>query len=108
MRQVNWNPGNGSLYLLLVSEGGEMDVHRFGNHPVSIIWVNPLVGPMRGGVFSLDNYLHYTYLQEKMQVVSSADTAALLAFLQSTGIQVGMPPNYNKEGKYEYSKAITI
>ena len=99
MDQVTYEPGNGTRYILLVSTENRLGP-EFGEVPIVLIWVNPLCGPSRAGVFSRNNYLHYTYLQEKMQITSIADTAAILAFLRTYGISVGMPSVNLTGGKY--------
>lgn len=55
-------------------------------------------GGSGGRSFAFTAHVHYTYIEEKLEV-GHADAAALLAFIRDeTDISVTMPPGYNEKG----------
>lgn len=83
-----WCPGNGTRYDL---------VHTpVGNHTM-ITWLR--MGGSGGISLMFSDFLHYTYLEEKMGV-NTADAVGILMFLERMGHAVGYPAGDGYEKCY--------
>ena len=81
-----FEPGNGTSYDLLFG--------RIPGGKVLLTWLYN--GGSGGGVFRFDpdNFLHHSYLSEKLPLPCgglAGDVTALLVFLSGFGIEVGLP-----------------
>ena len=86
LTSYRFEPGNGTSYDLLF--GGQPD------GKVLLVWLYN--GGSGGGVFRFDpdNFLHHSYLSEKLPLPYGGpvgDVTALLVFLSGFGIEVGLP-----------------
>ena len=80
-----WSPGNGTRYDL---------VHTPVGSRTMITWLKR--GGSGGTSLMFSDFLHYTYLEEKMEV-NTADAVGILMFLERMGHAVGYP----EHGGYE-------
>ena len=77
-------PGNGTLY-----EVGLVGTQE--NDRLVLVWLNAYPCG-KSFAFDVDNFLHFTYLMEKLDIRSESDATALLAYLaDKTGVDVGLP-----------------
>ena len=81
MIKYYWEPGNGSRYDLFFGEAQ-------GRYLLA--WMRSGGSGGMAFAFSGGDYIHHTYLEEKMNL-NSADAAGLLRFLAIMGHEVGMP-----------------
>ncbi len=82
MIKYYWEPGNGSRYDLFFGKA---------QGKYLLAWMRS--GGSGGMAFAFSgDYVHHTYLEEKMKL-NSADAAGLLKFLEVMGHDVGMPPD---------------
>jgi len=91
-----YEPGNGTRYDLLFGRADEhlllVWLHRGGSGGSALHW-------------SGNNFLHWTYLAEKLNA-GRADIAALLSFLSQFGIDVGLPENFENTGGDRFTPVI--
>jgi hypothetical protein len=78
--RYDWQPGNGTRYDLVYGEVGSYFL---------ITWLSK--GGSAGPTMLFSDFLHYTYMQEKMEI-NANDTAGILKFLELKGHDVGYPP----------------
>ncbi len=79
-KRFEWMPGNGTRYDLIYGGGGEKAL---------IAWMH--AGGSGGKIMMFTQFLHYSYIMEKMQV-NIADAVGILKFLEYHGHDVGYPP----------------
>jgi len=77
--RYEWCPGNGTRYDLIYGHVGTKCM---------ITWMHK--GGSGGTAMLFSQFLHYTYVQEKMQI-NIADAAGILKFLEHKGHEVGYP-----------------
>ncbi len=88
MKRYIYQPGNNTRYDLYL---GKTEDNRW-----LISWMYR--GGSGGKSFAFTDHVHYTYLEEKLEV-NHADAAAILAFIRdNTSLTITMPPRYNKQG----------
>ena len=93
-------PGNGTRYLLVITEVEPDPDAGYGadQDPVLLAWTNCHGG---GKAFTFDStgFVMWTYLAEKMDVESLEDVAALLVFMKEhTGVGIGLPDGFGANG----------
>lgn len=79
VERYDWQPGNGTRYDLLY---GNVGSYSF------VTWLAR--GGSAGSTMLFSDFLHYTYMTEKMNI-NEADAAGILKFLEHKGHQVGYP-----------------
>lgn len=92
LTSYRFEPGNGTSYDLLF--GHTQDDGVVWDGKVLLVWLYN--GGSGGGVFRFDpdNFLHHSYLSEKLPLPYGGlvgDVTALLVFLSGFGIEVGLP-----------------
>ncbi len=75
----DWQPGNGTRYDLYYGAAGKRTF---------VSWMR--LGGAGGISMVFTDYLHYTYMMEKMQI-NIADAVGILKFLEEMGHKVGYP-----------------
>ena len=88
MKRYEWCPGNGTRYELLYGLVG-------GN--TYITWMR--FGGGSGVTSIVPDFLHYTYLMEKMDI-SISDAVAILEFLNFNENKVGFPHDRENYERY--------
>lgn len=78
-KRFEWMPGNGTRYDLIYSGDGSTNL---------IAWMK--FGGSGGRLMLFTDFLHYSYIMEKMQV-NIADAVGILKFLELQGHSVGYP-----------------
>jgi len=79
MQFIDWQPGNGSRYPLMFATTPN------GGWFIAYLWRSDVGGPC----FKWrDNYVHLSYMMEKMGITNEYDAQAIGAFLLTQGIQV--------------------
>lgn len=78
-KRFDWQPGNGTRYDLIYGGGGEKSM---------IGWMRQ--GGSGGTVMLFTDFLHYTYMMEKLGI-NIADAVGILKFLELQGHSVGYP-----------------
>ena len=92
MNEDDYQPGNGTRYLLLWSQ-------HDGN--TIVIWTNPLNKSSKTISFPQNSTVSHRTLDELWDC-GDGDHAAILAWInQNFGNPVIMPKNFNKDGHYE-------
>ena len=109
MKYYDWIPGNGSRYKFFVEadisstvisskNGAEYGTSPYSYDSILLTWMNPGISSGKSMVVATQSYLHYSYVMEKLNIESEADTAAILAFLNKFyDVEVGMPVFYCSE-----------
>ncbi len=78
-KRFDWQPGNGTRYDLIYS--GDSSKNLIG-------WLR--MGGSGGRMMLFTDFLHYSYIMEKMQI-NIADAVGILKFLEHQGHYVGYP-----------------
>ena len=112
MKYHEWSPGNNTTYKLYIQTNiseillSSEDRVGYGKSPYSpssmlLTWMRY---GMAGGISAVvggNDYLHWTYLSEKLGEPGVANIAAILSFLnQKYDMKVGMPPGFDTNGIY--------
>lgn len=85
--RYNWSPGNHTRYDLVYGRREYSSTYEPTGNGEEYLLVHVQTG--RAMVFG-DNYLHHSYLEEKLGV-NEADAAGILGFLKRMGHAVGYP-----------------
>lgn len=97
LSRYDWQPGNGTRYDLFY---GPTAKPRY-----LVSWMK--YGGAGGVSLAFSDYLHYSYLMEKMGV-NISDAVGILMFLEEMGHKVGYPEHdaYEKPTKEAYIKVL--
>jgi len=91
-----WQPGNATRYDFLLSDYSEEN----SDGELVSYWVLSwmLEGGAGGKTFRLrtDDFVHYTYLLEKMDI-NEGDAPGILSFIEELGVGVGYPAWFDKD-----------
>ncbi len=101
IERIQWEPGNGTRYdIVYVQDSPRND----GPGCTYLTWLHRS-GSGGGTIcFWPGDYIHWSYLMEKMNIPRVGDAAGLLTFLHTKGHTVGMPVDWQwsfREGAIE-------